>query len=766
MEEKQLPRRGNYKHLLRRTDNNSSPDDFYLYRKPNNNPPPSNTNPPAPTLIDYIKILFAKKWLILGCTLAILIPSIIWIWSVTPIYETESSIIYEEANDTAFLLDLGQSFYNKSAILNMVEQIKSRALAEEVAKNLPPDVVATFQLPDARPANFSRDKFIAGTIKKNLEVLNVRGADIIKIKIQANNPLAAKIIADAYADHIVDWFLKKNKAEISNIRSFVEGQINVFQEKLRTAEEELLEFKEHNDLIKLSDASSEMISSLTDVEVAYNQAKTEREALEQRRRFIEQKKQELMPSLGVSDNESAQKIKAELLDMERQYSAAQMQAESRNQESLATLRDKINESKKDLINELMKNGVRENLADPISQIRNLLQESINLEVDLETYKAREQGLKGTMKQYTQQLERLPKRELELARLIRAKEVNDKIFSILLEKREEARITEAGKVGDVRIIDYAETPLFPIKPQKMKMVVLALLLGLSFGASLTFILHSLDKSLKTDQDIEKYLNLPVIAAVPRIPGNGVHHKITQKETVMDSYQSRLLTKTWTKSHIFEAYRALQLNFLFLNPDNKLKSILITSSEPGAGKTLTSVNIAQFYAREGTKTILLDCDLRRPMVHKALNLNLEPGLSNFICDKAINIAPYLHLLEDDFLHHNLSVLTCGTLPPNPSELLGSKKMEDVIADLYETNDLLIIDSPPIISVMDSIILGQIVDGVVLVLRSGKTNFEAAIRAKKILETGKVNILGTLLNDIDLKSTYGYYKDYYYYSDKKTV
>lgn len=709
---------------------------------------------------EYFKILFGRKWLILICTMAIVIPVTIWTLHVTPIYKADATIIYDEADDTAFLLDIGQSFYSKSAIVNMTEQVKSRSLAEEVAKSLPEEVIRTFKFPEQLPQSFSRDKFIAGIIKENLEVQNTRGGDILKISVQASNPNSAKIIANAYVDNIINWSLQKNKQEISSIRTFVEGQLSVFQDKLTSAEQDLLEFKEKNDLITLSDASSEVLRNLTEAEVAYNQAKAEREALEQRRRFIEQKKQELMPSLVVSNSKIAQQLKEELLNLETQYSSLQLQAGSETQIKISSLRERINQTKQDLINELMRNAVRENLVDPLSQIRNLLQESITIEVDLETYKAREQGLKKIMDEYNAELQLLPRQELELARLVRAKEVNDKIYAILLEKREEARITEAGKIGDVRVIDYADTPFYPIKPNKKKNVLLAIVLGLSFGIGLAFFLNSLDNSVKSEQDIEKYIGLPVLASIPTISTNGLFQKITKKENIDKLYTSKLLPQSLTKSHVLEAYRTLQLNCSFLNPDKKLKSMLITSAGAGEGKTLTSLNIAQLFAREGTKTLIIDCDLRRPKIHKILNINQEPGLTNILINKAADLESYVQIYDNE----NLAVLTCGTLPPNPSEILNSKRMEDILTQAQDIYKLIIIDAPPIISVTDSIILGGKVDGVLLVVRSGKTSQEAALKAKKILEISKINIAGSVLNDVDLKSVYGYYKDYYYYSTKE--
>lgn len=711
-------------------------------------------------LLDYFKTLMRRKWLILLCTMTVVLPATIWMLLVNPTYEAEASIIYEEANDTAFLLDIGQSMYNKSAIINMIEQVKSRTLAQQVAESLPEDIKKTFELPKERDANFSRDTFIGKIIKDNLQIQTVRGADVLKISLQAHDPNAARVITNTYVDQIINWNIQKNRNQISSIRSFVENQLQVFQDRLKASEEALLEFKEKNDLVILSDASSEVLTNLTEAETAYNQIKAEREALEQRQSYLERKKQELLPSVSLTNSEMAQQLKEDLVTLEQQHSILKAQNNPATGSQMAEIRDQINRTKQALIDELMRNSIRDNLMDPLSQIRTLLQELITVQVDLETMKAREQGLKRTVDKYNGELQLLPKQELELARLIRAQDVNNNVYANLLEKREEARITEAGKVGDVRVIDYAETPFAPIKPQKKKTVGLALVLGLLLGIGSAFLLNTLDNSLRSEQDIEKYLSLPVLASIPKISTNGVLHRIKKTEDVNNGYSSKLLSEVLIKSPVVEAYRTLQLNFSFFNPDKEFKKVLITSSAPGEGKTLTSINIAQLYAREGTKTLLIDCDLRRPMIHNALNIPQEPGLTNALVNRIEDWETYIQKCH----YENLFILTSGALPPNPSELLRSQKMATLLKQLEDEYQLLVFDGPPVISVTDSLILGQKIDGALLVLRSGKVHRDAAQKAKKLLETGNINIVGALLNDVDFKNTYGYYKDYYYYSHKK--
>ncbi|MFX0132629.1 MAG: GumC family protein [Candidatus Hodarchaeota archaeon] len=713
--------------------------------------------------LDYFQVLRRRKWMVLLCLIGVVIPVSLWTYFSIPLYEAEATIIYEEPKDTMFALDIGQPFYNKSAMINMIEQIMSRRLAEEVAQVLPQQIIQTFKFPDRLTSNFSQHKFIVQYLKKNISVVSVRGSDILKIKVQANDPFAAKIITNTYVERLINWNLQKKREEITSIRDFVEKQLTVFQDKLNAAEETLKVFKEENKLISLSDASTEILSRITGAEVAYNQVKTEREALEQRMHYVNQKIQELAPSITLTYSPEAQQLKQQLMKFETQYSSTQLQDDiSENHPEILSLKQKISQLKKELSQELLKTAQQEILIDPLSHIRNLLQEAIALELDLEAYKVREMEMKKIMDNYNIELQILPKQELQLARFLRDKEVNDKIYSMLLEKREEARITEASKIGDIHIIDVAEEQMSPIKPRKKRNLALAFMLGLSLGVGLVFFLESLDTSLRSQEDVEQHLNSPVLASIPTIHLNNVFHFVKKNPQSKECYSNKLLLH-FPDDHLpyfYEAYRTLQLNFAFVNTDNVLKSFLVSSPGIGEGKTMTTINIAQLFAKTGTKTLLIDCDLRRPMVHKALNLKQEPGLTDILINNVAD--PHSSIQKTEKI--KFSVLSCGILPPNPSEILNSQKMKNILVEMKKKYELVILDGTPLLAVTDSIVLGTEVDGVVLVVRSGKTNQKAALRAKQILESRGIKIFGIILNDVNLKSVYGYYKDYYYYSNKK--
>nr|WP_163531108.1 CpsD/CapB family tyrosine-protein kinase [Halobacillus ihumii] len=206
----------------------------------------------------------------------------------------------------------------------------------------------------------------------------------------------------------------------------------------------------------------------------------------------------------------------------------------------------------------------------------------------------------------------------------------------------------------------------------------------------------------------------------------------------------------KSPIAEQYRTIRANLQFASVDKELQSLLITSAGPSEGKSMTSANMAAVFAQQGKRVLLVDADLRKPTVHHSFRLNNTKGLSNFLVGRQ-TLKETTQITAVD----NLDVLPSGPIPPNPSELLGSKAMHKLMMEARQTYDLIILDTPPVLAVSDSQVLAREVDGVMLVVRSGQTEFQAAERAKELLQQSKANLLGVVLNDREKKNS-----NYYYY------
>ncbi|SKA88654.1 capsular exopolysaccharide family [Caloramator quimbayensis] len=220
---------------------------------------------------------------------------------------------------------------------------------------------------------------------------------------------------------------------------------------------------------------------------------------------------------------------------------------------------------------------------------------------------------------------------------------------------------------------------------------------------------------------------------------------------------IILKKHPKSPISEAYRTLRTNIQFASFDKEVKVILVTSSGPSEGKTTTASNLAYTLSETSKKVLLVDCDLRKPKIHKIFKISNQTGLSNILIED-YDLSTAIKKADN-----NLYVLTAGTLPPNPVEMISSKKMSDFIEKVKDEYDYIILDTPPVVSVTDAQILSTMADGVILVVSSGEANKEAAIRAKELLLNVNAKILGVVLNKLDIASKGGYgYRYYYYYSE----
>ena len=322
------------------------------------------------------------------------------------------------------------------------------------------------------------------------------------------------------------------------------------------------------------------------------------------------------------------------------------------------------------------------------------------------------------------------------------------YAYLLESYEQVRLAEAQSTSTVIQAEPALPPENPIRPRTMMNTLLAAAVGFFIALGAVFLKEALDDTLRSPVEVEQQLNLPVLGLVARHEGNG------SKPVTMDE----------PRSLVSEAFRSLRTNIQFASVDSNVSTVLVTSPSPSDGKTLIAANLAIVMAQSGREVILLDADLRRPRVHSLLELPNRNGVSNLFVEET----PGLDGVISDTEAEHLRVVTSGTSPPNPAELLGSDKMTEILNLLQDQADLLIIDSPPVMAVTDASVLAQRVDGVLLVLKTGETQMAAAKQTVEQLRRVGANILGVVLNEVDLhrsRYTYYYYRGYYQASRKYT-
>ena len=381
------------------------------------------------------------------------------------------------------------------------------------------------------------------------------------------------------------------------------------------------------------------------------------------------------------------------------------------------------------------------------EVKGLTQKIIEEEVRNQSLQTSIKELSKIVKSYEARFMKLPKNAIELARLKRNSAALEKLYLLVEQRYQEALINEQSQPGNVMIIDEARIPDEPSKPNRTLIILVGLVLGIGLAIGFVFIRNYFDDTVKTPDDIEQK-NINVLAWVPSIEGL----------VASGHMEFQFIVRRQPDSMPSEAFRALRTRIQFSTVKKEsLKTILITSSAPQEGKTTISTNLAGSFAQSRRKTLLLDCDLRKPAVHKIFNSERAPGMIDYLTGNAeLN-----EIIKSSDLK-NLDYVPCGTIPPNPAEMLDSKEMQEFLSDMRNKYDMVIIDSPPIIAVADSEILSNLVDGTVLVVSADTTEIDLMKRSVDLIKRENTHFLGSVLNNFSYKSGYGsYYKYYYYYS-----
>ncbi len=366
-------------------------------------------------------------------------------------------------------------------------------------------------------------------------------------------------------------------------------------------------------------------------------------------------------------------------------------------------------------------------------------------------------LNGEMSGLNGQVRELPGTQQELVSLIRDVEVNTALYTSLLDTAQELRVVKAGTIGNVRVIDYAVTPSFPIKPSRFRILLLSLLLGGFVGVATAFAKKALNAGVEDPDLIEKHVNIPVYATISHSKRQDRLFQKLRSKTAKEA----ILAIDAPNDPAIEGLRNLRTALHFGMMDVSNKCIMIAGPSPDVGKSFLSVNLAAVLASSDKKVLLIDGDLRRGHLHKYLGLERENGLSEFICGE-IPIGDVLHQTPVP----GLTLIPTGTLPPNPAEILLHKRFSNCLSVLGPRYDHIIIDSPPILAVTDATIIGQMAGGALMVLKAGKHPMREIETAAKRLQRAGVNLRGILFNDVDVQSQrYGAGKYSYQYTYEKS-
>jgi capsular exopolysaccharide synthesis family protein len=343
------------------------------------------------------------------------------------------------------------------------------------------------------------------------------------------------------------------------------------------------------------------------------------------------------------------------------------------------------------------------------------------------------------------------------------ETNKSLLNGLLQGAKENDVVMAGKPNNISIVDYALTPDTPVGPNRTRTVIAAFFLSIGLGIGLALFFEYLDDTVHSTEEVERTLHLPALAVIPSV-GSGPRRRrvlpgstALQKQNGNGNGHSELLMNVDSRSPLAEAYRHLRTSVLLSTAGRAPKSLLVTSSLPGEGKTTTAVNTAISLAQTGASVVIIDADMRRPRLQSIFDMHGQQGLSSILSSDTSE-GDMLAMVRSDE-ESGLNVLTSGPIPPNPAELLGSDQMRRLLTVLQANYTHVVVDSPPVSSFTDGVLISSMVDGVLLVVHGGKSSRHIVRRSKQLLNDVGAKIFGVVLNNINLQShDYYYYQSYY--------
>ncbi len=766
------------------------------------------------------KVFKRRKGLLLICVVGMLLPIGIYNETTSPTYQASTSLIFEEfANPIAnFNYDLSREIL----IQNRLEEIKSVAFSEGVTKALPIDVYNKFPLPEEQAPGFDRFGYVSGKIYRGIDAFSIRGSNIIQVSATLENPELCRDVANTAARVFQERMFNIKQKGATGVRSFVQEQLVRVKNQLNDAEEALRKFKQENKIISIDRQSEGLLRRVTEAEVLYNTVKSNRESIQQRLATIEdnlrQQKHELVPSITELSTPYTQQLKTKLLELQGQFMDLKLRGYGDDHPKMEQMQREIAATKKNLANEALKIAKGESIIDPIARIERNVNEIYTLQVELVTLKAQEAALRETIDNYEGKLGSLPEREYFLAKLTREKQVTEQNYMMLKQEYEKARITEAEKLADIRIIDEARIPFEPIAPRKKVNIAIGLVLGLLVGFGFAFIKEVSTTSMDSTDELERITGWHVLASIPVIEKAangrlGLLNRQANSSSKSPMIRRSLITGASAKTGIAETYRMLRTNLQFLGVGEKVKTILVTSIGPDEGKSTTLTNLGITLAKMEQKVLIVDSDLRRPQLHSLFDLDKEPGLSDLLVyhnamkdDFSIvdetqppldngfkeqkmgelvdNFSDFV--MDGDFLSkinnltgisnlniltssiveavqstdvENLKVLTSGKQLKNPSETIATISSKALLEELKNKFNVVLIDSAPLLLVPETMMLSSFVDGVIFVVDSQKYDKEMLLKAKNLLQKANANVIGVVLNNVEVdrrnKNNYYYYE-----------
>jgi succinoglycan biosynthesis transport protein ExoP len=709
--------------------------------------------PREPHLLDYLIVLRKHQWLIIFFLFAIVSIVTIATFRMQPIYEATARVEIDRESSNGFRFnesDQSDGYFDlEDYIVTQSKILQSETLAMQTVKSMgldrlpefggSPEKVEKVALPGS-DASLIRPRAL-GAFLGGLTVKRVPNTRLLDVTFESTSPVLAARVVNAHLNNFIEQNFRSRFDAATQASNWMAGQLNEMKIKVENAEDARLEYERENQIWTIDEKSDISTQKLGELEKQLTDAEAER--------INKEAVYELAQS-GNYDAIAAVRESVVIQDILKQQTALSAQ-----------YTDAVNQYGPKYPKVLRIQAQLKDLDDLVQ--REKLNIGNQVEADYRGARQRELLLKQALDEQKAQVNQTAEKLVQYSILKREADTNKQLYDGMLQKLKEAGITAGLRSSNIRVVDPALIPGGPSRPNKTRNIFLSIVVGLLGGIGLALLREYLDNTVKTPDDIETLVHLPSLAVVPALSSsNGKRHGRLSKILRAPAVASRegraeLISHNMPQSQMSEAFRALRTSLLLSQADHPPQVILMTSSLPREGKTTAAVNLAVTLAQLGDKTLLVDADLRKPGINRALSLvdGKHAGLSSYLAGvSSLDLITVPHPAIS-----NLDAIPTGPIPPNPADLLSSRRLTELIAELRNRYKFVVFDSPPIMAATDAVILSVLVDGVLMVVRSGETPKEAFTRTRDLLIGVKAHMLGVVLNAVDSSSP-DYYYSYRYY------
>ncbi len=684
-------------------------------------------------LRDYLRVLLKRRHTVYTFFTIVFVVVLIGTLSATPIYKASTKVLIERVEP--YNLTMMYPYYtpyDPEFYETQYQLIKSTSVAQKVVRMLSlENTYESYFKGDKIKSSDERTKgdILADVVSSGIVVSPVKNSKIVDVSFMSANPVFAALVANTVAQAYIEEILEMRMTTSRYSLEWMSKKAEEEKAKLERSEKALQEYMRAQNIVTLQDKVALTPEKLSELNTQLVRAETKRKELEALYNTVAKHSEnlrgaEIVPAIAAEP--TIQSLRNQILKAEENREELSKKFGKKHPAMIKAEEElRILQQKKD------------------QEIKRVIG---TIKTEYELAKSNEGSLRRMLSSTKAEALDLNEKFIQYGVLSREVETNRQLYDALIKKMKEQSVTEEIRTVNVWVVEKAEKPVSPVKPRRTLNILLGIIVGLFGGIGLAFFIEYLDNTIKSPEDVETRLRVPVLGVVPLL------------ESKEENIEEMILREP--QSLYAESYKTVRTAVLLSSATKPPQNIQITSMGPDEGKTVTSVNLAITIARSGYSVLLIDGDLRKPRIHTIFRLNNLSGLSTYLAGATPDI-------ETVFKRplSSLTVVPSGPIPPNPSELLGSGRMHELIQILNDRFDVVIWDSPPLMTVTDSLILSRVLDGTIIVTRAGKTTYELVDRGLKLLrgrrETDlESRVLGVVINGLDIKKSGSYYYQYYNY------